>query len=121
MQCCRKDTDFRQRRPDGKGGWIWDLKGVRLVPSHLPAWIDKPFVFVVEGERDADALWDWGVPATTNPMGAGKWRQEYNEFFRDKVVFLIPDRDKAGVDHVKKIASALSGIAKAVVVVHLPP
>src|SRR5262245_37723375 len=23
--------DFRQRRPDGKGGWIWNLQGVRRV------------------------------------------------------------------------------------------
>ncbi len=28
--------DFKQRRSDGKGGWIWDLKGVRLVLYHLP-------------------------------------------------------------------------------------
>lgn len=27
---------FRQRRPDGKGGWIWNLEGVRLVPYRLP-------------------------------------------------------------------------------------
>lgn len=24
--------DFRQRRPDGKGGWVWDMKGVTRVP-----------------------------------------------------------------------------------------
>jgi hypothetical protein len=28
--------DFRQRRPDGKGGWIWNLKGVPLVLYRLP-------------------------------------------------------------------------------------
>ena len=27
---------FRQRRSDGSGGWIWDLKGVRRVPYRLP-------------------------------------------------------------------------------------
>ena len=27
--------DFRQRRPDGKGGWIWNLGGVRRVPRAL--------------------------------------------------------------------------------------
>src|SRR5208283_4574900 len=28
--------DFKQRRPDGKGDWIWNLKGVRLVLYRLP-------------------------------------------------------------------------------------
>jgi len=27
--------DFRQRRPDGKGGWIWNLEGVRRVLYRL--------------------------------------------------------------------------------------
>src|ERR1700737_3378329 len=28
--------DFRQRRPDGKGGWTWKLDGVRRVLYRLP-------------------------------------------------------------------------------------
>lgn len=28
--------DFKQRRPDGKGGWIYNLKDVRLMPYNLP-------------------------------------------------------------------------------------
>src|SRR5262245_26841462 len=31
---------FRQRRPDGSGGWIWNLDGVQLVPFHLPQLIE---------------------------------------------------------------------------------
>jgi hypothetical protein len=27
---------FRQRRPDGQGGWIWNIDGVRRVPYRLP-------------------------------------------------------------------------------------
>ena len=27
---------FRQRRPDGKGGYIYNMEGVRLVPYNLP-------------------------------------------------------------------------------------
>ena len=27
--------DFRQRRPDGQGGWIWNLQGVRRVLYRL--------------------------------------------------------------------------------------
>ena len=28
--------DFRQRRPDGNGGWIWNLNGIERVPYRLP-------------------------------------------------------------------------------------
>jgi hypothetical protein len=29
--------DFRQRRPDGNGGWIWNLSGVRQSPITSPS------------------------------------------------------------------------------------
>jgi len=49
--------DFSQRRPDGKGGWIWNLSGVSLVlfrlPDVLKAVSEGKAVFLVEGERDA--------------------------------------------------------------------
>jgi DNA-binding MarR family transcriptional regulator len=35
-----------------------------------------------EGEKDADALIELGICATTNPGGAGKWRSEYAESLR---------------------------------------
>src|SRR5262249_41873012 len=46
--------DFRQRRPNGAGGWVWSLEGVRRVPYRLPELIEtissSRTVFVVEGE-----------------------------------------------------------------------
>ena len=51
--------DFRQRRPDGNGGWAWNLKDVRRVLYRLPALSaadpSEP-AFIVEGEKDADRL-----------------------------------------------------------------
>jgi hypothetical protein len=89
--------DFRQRRPDGSGGWSWAVKDVRQVPYRLPELIealaqDRPVV-IVEGEKDADALAQWGIPATCNAGGAGKWRDALNEYFRDAGVVIIPDID----------------------------
>ena len=40
--------DFRQRRPNGKGGWEWNLKGVRLVPYRLPDLLKNSQIFIVE-------------------------------------------------------------------------
>ena len=72
--------NFRQRAPDGAGGWQWTVKGVRSVPYRLPdiqeAIALGQLVFIVEGEKDADTLWRYNTPATTNIMGAGKWRAE---------------------------------------------
>ncbi len=88
---------FRQRRPDGHGGHVWNLDGVRLVPYRLPELIKAVasgcVVYVVEGEKDADMLTGMGIPATTNPMGAGKWRDEFSEFLRGADVVILPDND----------------------------
>src|SRR5206468_3692915 len=62
---------FRQRRPDGKGGYTWKLDGVRRVLYRLPELIselkEKPpgerSVYVAEGEKDVDALRDRGLTA----------------------------------------------------------
>ena len=37
FQCCRYEPkDFKQRQPDGKSCWIWNLQGVRRVLYRLP-------------------------------------------------------------------------------------
>jgi putative DNA primase/helicase len=112
--------DFRQRRPDGKGGWIWNLEGVTLVPYRLPEWKDKAVVYIVEGEKDADALWRLGLPASCNPLGAGKWREEYNQHFRSKRVVILPDNDPPGEAHAVDVARRLLPVAAAVKIVRLP-
>ncbi len=105
--------DFRQRRPDGKGGWAWNLDGVRRVLYRLPDLRGKPAVFLVEGEKDAERLWSLGFRATTNAGGAGKWREEYtNQLWAAKVkrVAILPDNDEPGERHARDVArSCLKG------------
>jgi hypothetical protein len=112
--------DFRQRRPDGNGGWIWNLKGVRLVLYDLPAVLAAPIVFVCEGEKDAKALKQLGVVATTNAMGAGKWLPQYSQSLRGKEVIVIPDADPKGRKHAADIVGSLAGIAQSVKLIELP-
>jgi hypothetical protein len=115
--------DFRQRRPNGRGGWIWNLHNVRRVLYRLPELQDvvlnRP-VFVVEGEKDADNLAALGLLATTNAMGAGKWRPEYSESLRGRHVIILPDNDDSGRQHAQAVAEALSGIASSVAILELP-
>ncbi len=120
--------DFRQRRPDGRGGWIWDLKGVRRVLYRLPELIEAiksgrkvKIVFIVEGEKDVDRLRALNEVATCNPMGAGKWRDEYAESLRGfEIAVVITDKDDAGRAHAKQVAASVSRIIKTVKVIELP-
>src|ERR1019366_7944359 len=73
-----------------------------------------------EGEKDCDTLAVLGFTATCNPMGAGKWRDDYNAHFAGKRVVIIPDGDKPGRDHAEQVARALYGVAASVRIVALP-
>lgn len=120
---------------------MWSVKGVKRVPYHLPQLLETGdrVVCIVEGEKDADRLWGLGIPATTNPGGAGKWHDDLNKYFRGADVVIIPDRDPQkkhpktgepmfhpdgrpilpGQDHAAAVAQALSGIAARVRVLEL--
>ena len=114
---------FAQRQPDGSGGWIWNVKDVRLVLyrlTELRAADPAAPVFIPEGEKDVENLRTLGFVATCNAMGAGKWRAEYNAFLRGRLVVLLPHNDKAGADHARTVANALTGIAASVKVLTLP-
>ncbi len=112
---------FRQRRPDGNGGWIGNLSGVGRVLYRLPEVIAADEVFFVEGERDVHTVLAGGITATTNSGGASApWLPEYSEALRGKRVVILPDQDEPGQKHTAKIEAALQGIAADVVVVNVP-
>lgn len=115
--------DFRQRRPDGKGGWVWSVKGVRQAPFHLPRLLDAPRdtqVFVVEGEKDVLRLESLGLVATCNAGGAGKWPDTLNEHFAHRRVVILADNDEPGRMHADKVCRALRMAGAEVRVLCLP-
>jgi hypothetical protein len=94
---------FRQRRPDGAGGWIWNVKGVRShVLYRLPQLIEAAKagqrLLICEGERDVLTAVSLGFAATTMPGGVGKWRSEYNRFFESADVVIVSDNDPQAKD-----------------------
>jgi 5S rRNA maturation endonuclease (ribonuclease M5) len=111
---------FRQRTPDGS----WGLNGTRRVLYRLPKVLEAVAlgerVWIAEGEKDAIALAKLGVAATTNPMGAGKWRPKYSEALRGAKVTIVADRDGPGRDHARAVAHALEGVAAEVAVLEPP-
>jgi hypothetical protein len=118
---------FRQRRPDGRGGWTWRLDGTPRVLYHLPELLaadPAQTVYIVEGEKDADALAKLGLVATTNPCGAGQWKKldapTVQKALGGKSVVVIADNDPPGREHAQDVAQRLQGIAAAVRVLALP-
>jgi 5S rRNA maturation endonuclease (ribonuclease M5) len=124
--------DFRQRRPNGSGGWIWSLDKdaagkplptpTRRVLFHLPALIagmaEGDGVYVVEGEKDVLAIEAAGAVATCNSGGAAaEWLPEFSGLLRDAAVIVVADRDKAGRKHAAQVAASLRAEAASVVVV----
>lgn len=116
--------DFRQRRPDGKGGWFWNLQGVEPVPYRLPEVVEAVKVgapiFVVEGEKDAETLRANGYVATCNSGGAGKWTAAHAKWMRGAEVLVVPDNDEPGRKHAEQVRKSLIGIAAVVKIVELP-
>ena len=121
FQVCRMEPkDFRQRRPDGKGGFIWNMQGVDRVPYRLPEVIKADEVLIVEGEKDADNLAALGFTATTNPGGAKKWRDSFNQYLAGKRIVILPDNDGPGREHLAQVAQSLAAAGIEARVVRLP-
>jgi 5S rRNA maturation endonuclease (ribonuclease M5) len=104
---------FLQRRP-GRTDWKGGIKGVRRVLYRLPQVIMAVergvTVYVVEGERDVHELEHAGCVATCNPMGAGKWKQEYAEPLAGADVVVVQDRDDSGRSHARTIIASLERV-----------
>ncbi len=140
---CRNKT-FRFEKFSATGTWIRSkaqngdkpiLDGVRrllyrvddLQKWHDAAQLDHFPVFIPEGEKDCDTLWALGVPATSNDSGAGKWTADHTTQLTAigvTHVWLLPDNDVPGRDHVEIIARACTTagiVARIVPLPDLPP
>ncbi len=95
-QCSRKDQGWVKAKPEGK------------LPLYNRARISKEqSVIVVEGEKAVHALHDIGIQATTSPMGAGKASFADWSPLKGKVVYLWPDNDSKGIEHMEAVRRIL--------------
>ncbi len=103
---------FRQRKPDGRGGWEYSLGDTPKVLYNLPAVVkavaDGYPIWVVEGEKDADTLIELGIIATTMPGGAGKWLDIHTAVLAGAEVEIIADNDEPGIAHAKLVFEELT-------------
>ena len=102
---------FRQRKPDGEGGWSYQLGDVPRVLYRLPQITNAvnhgKTIWLVEGEKDADTLVEAGYEATTMPNGAGTWLDIHTETLAGAEVVIVSDNDEVGIAHALNVASIL--------------
>jgi len=112
---------FRQRHPTPEG-WVWKASG-RRVPYRWPELVGQNEVFICEGEKDVDCLFDHGLVATCNLGGASKWRAEETAALLDlhpDTVYVIPDNDIPGRKHADSVIEQLTAAGLTATLVPLP-
>ena len=129
--------DFRNRRPDGKGGYLWSLSGIKEVLFNLPGVLKAlqigETIFIVEGEKDAKNVIALGFTATCNTHGASKgdykpkWTDYHSKFLlgpdgklKPVLAVILKDNDQAGNAHAEAVAASLHKLGILVKVVALP-
>ena len=115
---------FTQRQwKDGQ--WQGRLGDARRVLYRLPEIIqavrEGHTIYIAEGEKDVETLVKRGLQATTNPMGAGRWREEYGTYLLGADVVVLGDMDEAGAKHVEQVAESLERVAQSIQVVRSYP
>jgi hypothetical protein len=100
----------------------WSPKDFRTVPAGVPeaqrtlyrrdvieyARANRLPLYVVEGEKDVDALFAREVCATTAPHGAkAKWLPQYTELLTGMHVTVVADNDEPGVKRAQSVYAEL--------------
>lgn len=117
-----KITPF-QRYDPARDAWIGGpgcMEGVARVLYRNEQLSGYQRVFIVEGEKCSDILWDYGILAVCNDSGAGHWWPEFSQALRVKDVVILPDNDEPGRNHAATVARSLVGIARSIKIVELP-
>jgi 5S rRNA maturation endonuclease (ribonuclease M5) len=115
---------FRQRQPKSGGGWHWHMRGVQRLLYRLPELIrTEGRIYLVEGEKDVDALATLGATATCVSGGALKsgkhWLESYTQVLKGREIVVIADKDEPGRRHASIVQDALQDTCT-VTVLELP-
>jgi hypothetical protein len=112
-------------RPTNGRRKIWSVRGMgqaRLYPiGPLTRSVKHETVLFCEGEWDTLLALQAGYLAVTRTDGAGKpWHEEWTEFFEDRRVVIVPDRDIPGIEDATKTHDALADVAQSIRFINLP-
>ena len=117
-----KKSYYQEHRSNGK--WEKGLKeGDKTYLYHLPAWLSasrQDWPVIVEGEKDVKTMEGMGFVATCNPMGAGKWKPDYNQYCKGRLIPIFCDRDEPGEKHGQNIARSIYNVAAKIKLIFMP-
>jgi hypothetical protein len=124
----RTGKRFSWRRPDATapGGWRSGLGGITLPgPYRWPTLVGANTIFVTEGEKAADLLFELRLVATCGSAGATTWKLEWTRALLDAVadggqIVVLPDYDRAGEQHAERVATDLARQSARVTIKVLP-
>jgi hypothetical protein len=113
-----KGKTYSIHRVDANGKRIAGIKDTRIVPLNLPEIIEAKqsgrAIYLVEGEKAADALTSIGAIATTSHTGAGSWPDEITQYFAGANIVVIPDHDEPGRQYARRAISRLLPVVKSI-------
>jgi AAA domain len=117
--------EFKQRRPDGHGGWLWNLQDTRRVLYRLRHVLQETQSLIVfhEGEKTVEAAVAAGLPGCHTTTAGGAKAPRHTDFspVRGRDVVIVPDNDKTGEDYMRDVAElATAAGASSVKVLRLP-
>ena len=112
---------FRMHLPNRHSGGVGDVCRVLYrLQDVIAAVRAERMIYLVEGEKDVDRLVSYGLTATTNPNGAGKWDDGYSDVLRGARVAILPDNDEPGRRHALQVETSLARHGADVTIVELP-
>ena len=118
-----KEKSFYCEHTNQNGEVVKSLKGCKRVLYRLPelkrAIADNKIIFLVEGEKDADKLINYGLAATTSPESL-KWSKEFSLTLQQADIIILYDMDKTGYERRDLLCKELFGAVKRLRVVTLP-
>ena len=113
-----KGKTYSLHKVDAAGNRKGSMTGARIVPYRLPELINAReagrAIYLVEGEKAADALVSIGAIATTSHAGASHWPADITQYFTGAVVIVVPDCDLPGWKYARRVVEALLPVAKAI-------
>lgn len=116
----KREKTIRQCHHDGEG-WIAKAPPKPWPLYRLPDIQAVDAVVVVEGEKACEALWAVGVPASTTACGAGNAESSDLSPLQGKRVWLWPDNDPKGLEHMRDVADKLQALPKTPEITVLDP
>lgn len=112
--CDEHGTLIRTKYRFDDGSKAWSKRGPRVeVPYRLPELIEAcaqaSVVYVVDGEKDVEALREREAVATCGPHGMGSWRDQYAEWLAgaSKIVIVQDNDSGAGKKGAEKVRQSI--------------